>query len=393
MSYKCGELTTKRTPPNHSVRVDGVRYNCDNAEHKDTCRYNCLGSIDTTHIQLDDQSVTLYDYSPDDTRDADYSEYTCDIPVKIILRFHGFVLTDPDTVKLSDDAVKFKLITYTEQGQTLSNEEQMSGLSGITLACNDNPLYNTDHVGTFSSFFYDIRFTPELQVVDPTGYMGMIQCLKKYNQDFLTIASIFESGTPVQQDRYNGKLNYYTLDSISREIFGKGETLESFRLSDLVPALKSKFPRRSINLHLMTCLSTDGHIEHIPSDDSGPETYNWSVNNEMSSNCNLPSCSYDPGPDVNMNNCEPGFPKSIEYREGNSIDSGSSMCQLTCNYGYTKSQPENTTTLGQCYAYTAHDGSFHSEYMSLNDETLQRVDISCLEEGAVPAPAICSPSM
>ena len=371
--YRCGNLLTEKNPPNNSVIVNGTY--CNNAEHGQKCRYNCLGTIDSS-VLLDEQSVTLYDYSPDISGNAmNYSEYTCDIPVKIILRFHGFVLTQERPVILSDNMTKFKLITYTEQGQTLSNQEMVGGLSAINVACSNDPLYNSEFTETFSSVFHDIRFTPDLQVVDATGYMGMIECLKPNNQDFLTIATRFKNNRDFQ--RYDDRLNYYTLNRISREILGQVETLESFRLSELVPGLKEKFPGRSINLHLMTCLSVEGDTEQIHSDDLGIQTYNWIEDHSQACD-GLPTCRYNVDTSsVDTSEClNGGFPKSTTYNNGLTV-SEPSTCTFKCLPGYSSVQPPNTLDNGKCHTYRTNRGTLMSEYLNFNNGTLQRVNINC----------------
>jgi hypothetical protein len=373
--YTCGDLLTRKNPPDNSVRLTETK--CNNAEHGQTCRYNCLGTINS-NARLDGQSVTLYDYSPDISGNAmNYSEYTCDIPVKIILRFHGFVLTQEPRVILSDDTTKFKLITYTEQGKVLSNENMVSGLAAITIACSNGGSLNSNPVETFSSFFYDIRFTPDFQVVVPTGYMGIIECLTPNNNDFLTIATRIESGG--DSERYAGELNYYTMYDISRQILEKGETLESFRLSDIVPSLKKKFPGRSINLHLMTCLSVEGSIEQIPSDDLGIQTYNWNENRSQTCDI-LPTCTYNSGRGVDKSNCSDGHPKGISYNAGSPVDAEPSACKLTCLQDYNPIQPPNTLDNGKCHTYRTFRGELMSEYLNFDDGTLHRVDINCTRD-------------
>lgn len=391
MNYKCQDLLNNHKPPDHSVRIRDESYKCNDAEDSDKCRYTCMGSIDKLS-QLDEQFVTLYDYSPDNSDNMlNYTEYTCKRSVKILLKFHGKLLKRRDNSKVRlnyNDGTIFKLITYTEQGTSLCAES-------IEASCNDN--VGTDPIGTFTEEFYDVDFTQETDSVASSGNFGIIRCLNPTeSEDFSTIASRFIN--PVAHTgKYDGKLEYYGFEDISDLLRLNPDLLRlnpddnSILLSQLVPLLKSMFPSRNINLHLLTCLVPDVEpgarkfipADIIPSESLHTKSYEWvkGYNNDCE---DLPVCSFEGHRGLDLSQCNDGNPKSIEYYDRlhddlpyQRVDLESSQCILKCLPGYRKVILPNKTDRGNCYSY--HDNNkLHTEYLNFDDGNLTRLGINCI---------------
>jgi len=388
MNYKCPDLLNDHKPPNHSVRMTNQSSKCNDAENGDKCRYTCMGSIDTVS-QLDEQFVTLYDYSPDNSDNMlNYTEYTCKTSVKILLKFHGKLLKKSNNSKVRlnyNDGTTFKLITYTEQGTSLCAES-------IEASCNDER--GSDPVGTFTEEFYDVVFTEEGDSVTSSSNFGMIICLNTtLSEDFSRIAGRFISSSVANTRKYDGKLMYYSLQDISEllrlnpELLRLNPNNNSILLSQLVPLLKSMFPSSNINLHLLTCLVPEvesGATPFTPADiiQSGPlytKSYEWVKRHN--NNCDdLPLCSFEGHIGLDLSQCNDGIPKSIEYLDDlpyQSVDFESSQCILNCLPGYRKIILPNKTDRGNCYSY--HDNTrLDTEYLNFHDGNLTRLGINCI---------------
>ena len=386
MSYKCADLLNNHKPPDHSVRMTNETFKCNNAEDGDKCRYTCMGNpIDGTK-QLDGQSVTLYDYSPDNSDNMlNYTEYTCKTSVKILLKFHGELLKKRDNSKVRlnyNDGTTFKLITYTIQGTSLCAES-------IRASCNDER--GSDPVGTFTEEFYDVVFSEERDSVTSSSNFGMIICLNTIvSEDFSSIAGRYINRA-ANPSRYNGNLNYYSFQDISN-LLRLNPDNNSILLSQLVPLLKSMFPGKNINLHLLTCLVsevesgatrfTDEDI--IPSEEPlYTKSYEW-IEEDRNDCEDLPSCSFEGHRGLDLSQCNDGNPKSIVYLDRQddnspyqSVDLESSQCILKCLPGYRKIILPNKTDRGNCYSY--HDNTrLDTEYLNFHDGNLTRLGISCI---------------
>ena len=388
MNYKCPDLLFDHKPPDHSVRITNEISKCNNtATNGDKCRYTCMGNpIDRTK-QLDGQSVTLYDYSPDNSDNMlNYTEYTCKTSVKVLLKFHGKLLKKRNNSKVTlnyNDGTTFKLITYTEQGTSLCAES-------IEASCNDNG--GSDPVGTFTEEFYDVVFTEEKDSVASSGNFGMIICLNTTEkEDFSYIAGRFINPA-ASTNKYNGKLIYYSLQDISELLRSKPELLRlnpydnSILLSQLVPLLKSMFPSSNINLHLLTCLVPESQpgatrftsADIIPSGPLYTKSYEW-VKGHNHDCDDLPVCSFEGHRGLDLSQCNPGNPKSIEYIDDlpyQHLDLESSQCILECLPGYRKIILPNKSDRGNCYSY--RDLGLHTEYLNFDDGNLTRLGINCI---------------
>jgi len=378
MNYRCADLLVDYKPPDRSVRIRNETYKCNDAEDRDKCRYTCMGSIDTV-TQLDEQFVTLYDYSPDNSDNMlNYTEYTCKTSVKILLKFHGKLLKGQafPKIKLREGMrpdTTFKLITYTEQGVCLN------ALS-IKASCNDD--MDSDPVGTFTDEFYDVGLETDSSVhssVHASSNFGMIICSNTTEtEDFATISGKFLSRA-ADTSNYEGNLVYYDIRSINR-LVGRSEDDNSFYLSELVPILKRMFHGRNINLHLLTCLELDvqpgntfTQADIIPSEEPlYAKSYEW-VKGHNKDCEDLPVCSFEGHRGLDLSQCNPGTPKSIEYLDRlhddspyQSVDTESSQCILKCLPGYRKVILPNKSDRGNCYSY--HDNTtLHAEYLNFDD--------------------------
>lgn len=383
MNYRCADLLNNHKPPDYSIRTDYIS-KCNNAEDSDKCKYTCMGDPIVGPIQLDEQFVTLYDYSPHNTDILKNTEYTCKISVKILLKFHGKLLKKRDDSKVTlnyNDGTTFKLITYTEQGESLCAES-------IKASCNDE--VGSDPLGTFTEEFYDVEFTQEMDSVTSSGNFGMIICLNtNESEDFSTIAGRFIN--PAAHTRkYDGKLQYRSFQDIS-ELLGLNPDNNSILLSQLLPLLKHLFPGRNINLHLLTCLVSEFELgaepftetDIIPSEPLYTKSYEWIE--EYRNDCeDLPVCSFEGHRGLDLSQCNPGSPKSIVYldRQDDSspyqhIDLESSQCILKCLPGYRKVILPNKSDRGNCYSY--HDNTrLHTEYLNFDDGNLTSLGINCI---------------
>ena len=384
MNYKCSDLLNDHKPPNHSVRMTNQSSKCNDAENGDKCRYTCMGSIDTI-TQLDEQFVTLFDYSPDNSDNPlNYTEYTCKTSVKILLKFHGKLLKKSNNSKVRlnyNDGTTFKLITYTEQGTSLCAES-------IEASCNDER--GSDPVGTFTEEFYDVVFTEEGDSVTSSSNFGIIRCLNPTeSEDFSTIASRFINPA-AHTGKYDGKLEYYGFEDIS-DLLRLNPDDNSILLSQLVPLLKSMFPSRNINLHLLTCLVSEvepgarpfTETDIIPSESLFTKSYEWvkGHNNDCE---DLPVCSFEGHRGLDLSQCNLGSPKSIVYLDRQddnspyqSVDFESSQCILECLPGYRKVILPSKSDRGNCYSY--HDNrTLHTEYLNFDNGNLTRLGIQCI---------------
>lgn len=380
MNYKCPDLLFDHKPPDHSVRMTNERSKCNNAEDDDKCRYTCMGNPIDGNKELDGQSVTLYDYSPDNSNNMlNFTEYTCKTSVKVLLKFHGELLKKRDNSKVRlnhNDGTTFKLITYTRQGTSLCAES-------IRASCNDER--GSDPVGTFTEEFYDVVFSEEGDSVTSSSNFGMIICLNTTeSEDFSRIAGRFLNRA-ANTSKYYGNLNYYSFQYISN-LLGLNSN-NSILLSQLVPLLKSMFLGKNINLHLLTCLVPDVQLGATPFTDediipSGPlytKSYEWVKG--YSNDCeDLPVCSFEGHRGLDLSQCNPGNPKSIEYLDDSphqSVDIESSQCILECLPGYSKIILPNKSDRGNCYSY--HDTrTLHTEYLNFDDSNLTRLGINCI---------------
>ena len=387
MNYRCADLLVDYKPPDRSVRITDERFKCDDtAVNGDKCRYTCMGSIDTV-TQLDEQFLTLYDYSPDNSDNMlNYTEYTCKTSVKVLLKFHGKLLKGQAFPKIilsenmSPDTT-FKLITYTRQGECLDAQS-------IRASCNDN--YGSIPVETFTREFYDVGLETDSSV-HSSGNFGMIICLNTTEtEDFATISGKFLSRA-ADTSNYEENLQYYDIRSINR-LVGRSEDDNSFYLSELVPALKRMYPGRNINLHLLTCLELDvqpgdtfTYEDIIQSEPLYTRSYEWVE--EYRNDCeDLPICSYEEQEGLDLSQCNPGDPKSIRYldRQDDTLsyqhfDFESSQCILKCLPGYDPTPLPNKSDRGNCYSY--HDGTtLYTEYLNFNDGNLTKLGINCIPQ-------------
>ena len=391
MNYRCADLLNNHKPPDYSVSLTHDTSKCNNAEDGDKCRYTCMGNPNI-FTRLDEQFVTLYDYSPDNSDNMlNYTEYTCKTSVKVLLKFHGKLLKGQAFPKIilsegmSPDTT-FKLITYTRQGECLNAQS-------IRASCNDN--YDSVPVGTFTHEFYDVGLETDFSV-HTSGNFGMIICSNTTEtDDFATISGKFLSRGAVDTSSYVGNLEYHDISSINR-LIGRSEDDNSFYLSELVLVLKRMFPGKNINLHLLTCLELDVQpgdtftpADIIPSEPLYTKSYEWIE--EVRNDCeDLPLCSYEEQEGLDLSQCNLGNPKSIRYNDRQDdypylrVDLESSQCTLQCLPGYDPTPLPNNSDNGNCYSY--HDGTtLHTEYLNFDDGNLTRLGINCIPQNTCAA--------
>ena len=325
--YRCQSVLKEHQPPHFSVQ--DVNTVCEDAINETVCRYNCNGILQDEPYTLREQEVRLYEYSP--TTQYLPTIYKCKTPIKYILRAHGVMLIREAKVILSDDEEnKFTLFTYTNQGECLPAEQRE-----FDMGCDDSM---RDPLHTFSTEFYEVGFSNEVEASGINTGMGLVECSGN-SQNLRNISVLFLiAGYRANQPNYRDMINYYTLNTTELgydDIFTSFGLNSNFRLSELVRALKVKHPRREIHLHLATCLTTDREFTPQIYDPLPPLTSRW-VNTVTSSCNNLPVCdnSYLNPDSVDISECGIGNPSSVSYRieENRYIQevSEKSTCNLTC---------------------------------------------------------------
>ena len=300
--YKCKSVLNEHRPPDYSVQ--DTSSNCDNATDGTLCMYNCQGRFKGELYTLDEQPVKLYELSP--TEEYFSTVYKCIAPIKYILRAHGVLLPRESRVTLSDPTSNFTLFTYIEQGQCLSADFKMG--------CDDN-IMDGNPLEYFTIDFHEIEFSDELVVSGINAEMGLVECLGNdvrflRNKDITRLISGYKRNQP----NYRNNIMYYSLDTIhGLESIHSGFRLQgTFKLSELVQALKIEHPGREIHLHLATCLSTDDAFIPQPSD-IGPILLSRWENTQLNRCGDLPQCEIlNLNPDtVNDSECTLGESKSI----------------------------------------------------------------------------------
>tara|TARA_E500000331_G_C17183162_1_gene681444 strand:- start:93 stop:1283 length:1191 start_codon:yes stop_codon:yes gene_type:complete len=386
MNYRCADVLNNYKPPNYSVSLTHNTSKCNNAEDGDKCTYTCMGNPIDGHIQLDEQFVTLYDYSPDNSDNMlNYTKYTCKTSVKILLKFHGKLLKKSDGSKVTlnyNDGTTFKLITYTQQGDPLCALD-------IKASCKDE--IDSVPIGTFTEEFYDVGLEPDPnENTHSSRYGGMIKCSNTTEaEDFATIVGKFRNQNVVDTSRYEHNLEYYNFQQISK-LLGFSDDNNRILLSELVPKLKSMFHGKNINLHLLSCLVPDVELgatpftetDIIPSEPLYTKSYKW-IEEDRKDCEDLPVCSFEEQEGLDLSECNPGNPKSIEYYDRphdnlpyQRVDLESSQCILECLPGYRKVILPNKTDNGNCYSY--HHERLHTEYLNFDDGNLTRLGINCI---------------
>jgi hypothetical protein len=365
--YKCKSVLNEHRPPDYSVQ--DTSSNCDNATDGTLCMYNCQGRFKDEVYTLDEQTVRLYELSP--TEEYFPTVYKCIAPLKYILRAHGVLLPLESRVTLSDPTSNFTLFTYIEQGQCLSADFQ--------IGCDDRDIDGYPHE-YFTEEFYEIEFSDEFDVSGINAEMGLVECLGNdvrflRNKDITTLISGYKRNQP----NYRNNISYYSLHTIHGfESIHSGFGLQgTFKLSELVQALKIKHPGREIHLHLATCLSTNDVFIPQPSD-IGPILLSRWENTQLNRCGDLPQCEIlNLNPDtVNDSECTLGESKSIMYSDEIPYTSQileASTCNLSCMPGHSE-----ITTSAPCMTYQTMDGTNSTRYLNIEGNTLNPLDINCL---------------
>lgn len=364
--YKCGSVLIEHQPPDYSVQDTSTL--CDNAEDGTRCMYNCQGILNDEIYTLDEQPVRLYELSP--TEQHFSTIYECKAPIKYILRAHGILLPNEQIVTLSDPhTTNFTLFTYTNQGECLSAD--------FVMGCDDSIQGGQSHE-YFTTDFFEVEFSNEVDVVGITAEMGLVECLGNNlrflrNKDIRTLISGYKNDQP----NFRNNIMYYSLDTSDIDhidIYTEFGLQSSFKLSELVQALKNKHSGREIHLHIATCLSTDVRFTPIPSSTFPVLLSRWE--NIQYNQCgDLPQCE-----DLNLNldivdnsECLLGGPKSIMYSNTEPEILESTTCNLTCHPGHSE-----ITESAPCMIYQSMDGIRFAKYLNIEGNTLIPMDINCL---------------
>ena len=249
--YRCQSVLKEHQPPHFSVQ--DVNTVCEDAINETVCRYNCNGILQDEPYTLREQEVRLYEYSP--TTQYLPTIYKCKTPIKYILRAHGVMLVREAKVILSDDEEnKFTLFTYTNQGECLPAEQRE-----FDMGCDDSM---RDPLHTFSTEFYEVGFSNEVEASGINTGMGLVECSGN-SQNLRNISVLFLiAGYRANQPNYRDMINYYTLNiSITLLLFIAILFLISliglhkFYIKNVTSKLKSQFHIRYKSLKIVPIFS------------------------------------------------------------------------------------------------------------------------------------------